>query len=352
MNTNRFTALDSWRGIAACMVALFHVRAFSHVEELDLVRHAYLFVDFFFVLSGFVIACNYEQRLAAGFSTARFMLLRFGRLYPLHFAVLMAFWVVELPSAERWSDALAHLFLLNGFGRAEDGLWNAPSWSISTEFFTYLAFALAVSLSRGRLAGILAVALAASPVIILFAKGDMSATGKLGMIRCVYGFAAGVTAWHIFRRFEPRIPAGTSAEVLAALGVLLFVSMSGKSAWSITAPAVYLAAVLVFARQKGAVSAMLGRRPLLFLGAVSYSIYMVHYFIARRTAAWLMWGKAHGIGALDYLGVNRWAGDLLILGYLALVIAVSAASYRLIEMPFREAFRRLAQRLTPAVAPA
>lgn len=54
-------------------------------------RNAYLFVDFFFVLSGFVIASTYQERIAGGFSVWRFMLLRLGRLYPLHIAVLVAF---------------------------------------------------------------------------------------------------------------------------------------------------------------------------------------------------------------------------------------------------------------------
>jgi len=75
MGGNRFTALDGWRGIAACMVVLFHVRAPSHVSELALVRNSFLFVDFFFVLSGFVIAATYAERLAGGLGIGRFMLL-------------------------------------------------------------------------------------------------------------------------------------------------------------------------------------------------------------------------------------------------------------------------------------
>jgi peptidoglycan/LPS O-acetylase OafA/YrhL len=78
----RFAALDSWRGLAACLVALHHLSRSmdSHVNALGLIPNSYLFVDFFFVLSGFVIAANYEQRLAEGFSVWRFALLRFGRL--------------------------------------------------------------------------------------------------------------------------------------------------------------------------------------------------------------------------------------------------------------------------------
>ena len=55
----RFRALDSWRGIAACLVALYHLDAYSHLFDVPFLRNSYLMVDFFFVLSGFVIAANY-----------------------------------------------------------------------------------------------------------------------------------------------------------------------------------------------------------------------------------------------------------------------------------------------------
>lgn len=67
----RFAVLDSWRGLAACMVALFHLRVPSHLDGAALVRNASLFVDFFFVLSGFVITASYAQRLAGGFGIWR-----------------------------------------------------------------------------------------------------------------------------------------------------------------------------------------------------------------------------------------------------------------------------------------
>src|SRR5438045_8537170 len=92
----RFVVLDSWRGIAACLVALFHLDAYSHLYDVPFLRNSWLFVDFFFVLSGFVIAANYQQRLLEGFGIGRFLLLRLGRLYPLPFAMLALVIAVEL----------------------------------------------------------------------------------------------------------------------------------------------------------------------------------------------------------------------------------------------------------------
>src|SRR5467141_5130938 len=97
----RFVVLDSWRGIAACLVALFHLEAYSHLVHSHLhgvpfLSNSWLFVDFFFVLSGFVIAANYQQRLLDGFGVGRFLFLRLGRLYPLHFTMLALFIGCEL----------------------------------------------------------------------------------------------------------------------------------------------------------------------------------------------------------------------------------------------------------------
>jgi peptidoglycan/LPS O-acetylase OafA/YrhL len=353
MGETRFTVLDSWRGIAACMVALMHVSAYSHIEQLALVRNAYLFVDFFFVLSGFVIASTYQDRIAGGFSVGRFMLLRLGRLYPLHIAVLAAFWAYDFPSADRAGTAFSHLLLVHSLGEVQPTLWNVPSWSISTELFVYLAFALAVSGTRGKMERFLALTLVALPIVIYVINGDMSATHRVGLIRCLYGFAAGAAAWHVFRRFPDRLPSSTAAEAWVVVAVLVFVMGFGRHPLSIAAPAVFAATVLVFARQAGTVSRILARGPFLFLGTISYSIYMTHYFIARRSVELVAFAKAQGVPFFDALGADRWAGDVALVVYLIVVIAVSAATYRSIEAPCREWIRRVAQRRSgPARAPA
>jgi peptidoglycan/LPS O-acetylase OafA/YrhL len=149
--------LDSWRGIAACMVALFHLEANSHIEDLAFVRNSWLFVDFFFVLSGFVIAANYQRRLLDGFGFWRFVLLRFGRLYPLHLFVLAVFLGLKAIQAQvpvlssvarnqpfglRDSPVAiaANLLLVHSMGVLDFLSFNILSWSVSTEFWAYIAF--------------------------------------------------------------------------------------------------------------------------------------------------------------------------------------------------------------------
>jgi len=93
---HRFAVLDGWRGIAALCVALYHFPVYSHIEFSGFVHGAYLFVDFFFVLSGFVIAYVYADRLQRWDDVTEFIVRRFGRLWPLHVATLLFLFAMEL----------------------------------------------------------------------------------------------------------------------------------------------------------------------------------------------------------------------------------------------------------------
>jgi peptidoglycan/LPS O-acetylase OafA/YrhL len=85
-----YLALDSLRAICATLVVFYHFEGVTIIGSVPFVRNAFLFVDFFFVLSGFVIASSYAERVAAGLPIPKFMFLRLGRLYPLHAIVLLA----------------------------------------------------------------------------------------------------------------------------------------------------------------------------------------------------------------------------------------------------------------------
>src|SRR6266852_4035558 len=255
----RFDALDIWRGIAACLVALYHLRPSlnSHFTDLPLLLNSYLFVDFFFVLSGFVIAANYEQRLAEGFSLWRFALLRFGRLYPLHVAVLGFCIVLHLAHAlsgigtvsafERpfWSPdtIVANLLLVHSLHLFPFPTWNWPSWSISTEFYTYLLFGLALAFAKRRIVMLIIPVIVAAAIALWILVDDMDTTFDWGLIRCIFGFAIGVLAWHAHRAAWLR--SGTALELAALALIVAFVCSAGRTRLSLAAPAVFAPAVLV-----------------------------------------------------------------------------------------------------------
>ena len=89
--TEKILYLESLRGIAAVMVAVSHFRIDSFIYQNQFIGNSYLWVDFFFVLSGFVIALNYQYKIKNFQSLFAFQAKRFIRLYPLHLILLFMF---------------------------------------------------------------------------------------------------------------------------------------------------------------------------------------------------------------------------------------------------------------------
>ncbi len=366
----RFVVLDSWRGIAACLVALFHLDAYSHLYGVPFLRNSWLFVDFFFVLSGFVIAANYQQRLLDGFGVGRFLFLRLGRLYPLHFVMLVLFISWELTKVirrillpelspvavfstprEAPDTILANLLLIQSLHVYDFLTWNVASWSISTEFYTYTVFAACLVGLRKHAWVALLFAMIGGPVLIaILSERNMDTHYDWGIIRCVYGFAAGAISWNIYGKWNEKLRKRLSGSLVewGALGlVVVFVSVAGTSLLSIAAPYVFALVVLVFAFEAGTASAILRLRPLVFLGTISYSIYMTHVFIAKRMLdAGIQLDKRWHIDLFTqreingqdtlFFGTQLWHGDIAYLVYMAMIITMSYFTYRWIEKPGRE----------------
>lgn len=377
MNANRFEALDSWRGVCACMVAVFHFTAVSHLSSWGLVQHAYLFVDFFFVLSGFVITLNYRQRLAEGFGFGRFMLLRFGRVYPLHFVTLLLF--IPIVSVKDgigpnlWRAIVTNALLLHGLG-VNDALWlNFPSWSISTEFAAYAVFALVVMrLGTGLLPWTLPILL--GPLLLgLVAPNGMDSTYDYGLVRCLYGFALGVVCVDLRERLpvlQLRIGQSidTLIEVAAVTGAIVYVSLAGSDLFlAVLTPILFAAMLLVFAREAGAVSRLMTTKPLLVVGMLSYSIYMVHALVRavsraiamvlERAMDWHLFidtGVADNGEPIRVLSIDGslWAGDALQIAMLLATIGLAMLTYRYVEEPGRQWSRRLARNRSAIIEPA
>lgn len=368
----RYRALDSWRGLCALLVVVFHLNQAVNWSLLDApaIRNFDLFVDFFFVLSGFVIATAYEDRLKQGYGIVPYMLRRFGRLYPLHLAMLAAMLVfafTRVPLSEfslravfdggifDFSAIFTNLLLLHGIGAENHLTWNYPSWSISAEFYTYLIFALIWALMAKRaLAIAVALAIVCPVLIVAFPEPSLSV---MTLARCVFGFAAGVLVQHLHRRIGPApralndAPAATTAELCAVGLCAAFIGFSDGQIW--LAPFVFAAVVFVFGFEAGWLSRLLRTPPFLALGDYSYSIYMTHavlIFFGWRAVAvmeerlgWHVSSSPAG-DERQLWGSSPLAGDAVMLGMLALVIAVSALTYAAIEKPGREWGRVASQR--------
>ncbi|WP_275783244.1 acyltransferase family protein [Pararhizobium gei] len=381
----RFSVLDSWRGICALLVAMMHFPASGPLSESLIIRHAYLFVDYFFVLSGFVIAHRYRESLSSGVDYLRFGISRVGRIYPLHFAVLMVFLVFELlrltvpalrgegpaPFSEGNSipELINSLLMLNGTGVDSRPTWNSPSWSISAEIWTYLIFGLAVMiLGRRHWIVLVAVVIAGMAAIHAWSPTTIDTTWHLGLLRCLYGFSLGALLYHwlgktlVAGHGRARAAArpshvATLAEVFTLAGVLAFVSVAGRGPANIFAPFVFALSICVFSYQGGLVSRVLNRPAFLWLGTLSYGIYMVHIFVQSRminvasvlekiTGMPLVGSFRIGDEAFFGFGVQGpVVGTVVTLTMIAAVIATALVAHFLVERPGIRLSRALAARL-------
>ncbi|CAA0088315.1 Uncharacterised protein [Starkeya nomas] len=376
VSSERFDALDSWRGLCAIMVVIYHYIYVVRVDVLHstLVANSYLFVDFFFVLSGFVVCHAYRSRIGDARQAGGFLLRRVGRLWPLHltvlFALMLAVMAINLGGRHpeqlmieagtgnySMRALLLNAALLNSMG-FYGVAWNGPAWSIGAEFYTYTLFAAVLLLAGARRLPMVAalLSLAAMGAVLAVAPTYMNVTADFGFLRCIAGFFAGVVAWHAHRRWrDRRLPAAGLWEAASVVAIGLFIVAAGTGPdqvhpWSVAAPLVFAAAILVFAREKGTLSALMRTAPLAALGRWSYSIYLIHMplLIVLGYGIWL-YGDVAGIAMrqpVEVLGYEKQLYDLggpgaalaVLAVFTGLVVALAALSYRLVEAPWRDRF--------------
>lgn len=304
-------------------------------------------VDLFFVLSGYVIYANYGTRLHNLKDICRFQFLRVGRLYPVHLTVLAAFFVAEiaksiaqsrfglqfgLPPFAHFTPAntLANLTLTQALG-LNAGLVsiNGPSWSISTELYTYLLFALITAyLSLYRVT--IYIGTAAIALVLLACANTAFLDLHSDLLRCLTGFFLGcLVAVYSAKISHKKLPAiyRESAIVL----FLAFLCLKQEQG-SLLALAIYpLSAVLIFTTLhsgNGLGKKLLLSTPVITLGALSYSLYMWHYLI--------IWSvdnlTPHLASRLPTSGVLH-AGQYA--AVIVITLLVSYFSYRFIEQAWR-----------------
>ncbi|TCU11984.1 acyltransferase family protein [Rhizobium laguerreae] len=370
MQVKRYVALDSWRGVAALSVVAFHFRTTAGFDGVAIFNGMYMFVDFFFVLSGFVIYSSYGAKLRNGYGILRFMWLRVGRVYPLHIAILIGFIALQMlivyprtgdwfpAPTETWGTILANILLVQSLNLYDFLTWNEPSWSISVEFFTYILFAVAIT-GAGRLQWLLClVVLCVAPAFLFFfnAGKNLDTTATYGLVRCIYGFSSGVVAYELYshlsrlRGFLEKNPlCGSTTEFAIVMLIAAFIATANTSPLSLLAPILFGASVIIFAAEAGIFSKLMLCRPLVFLGAISYSIYMVHMLVISwwlelfRAALFKIGGRKlfetvdHFARSYVFLAERNYPGLALML---LVVVAVSATTYVFIEKPSREWSRR------------
>ena len=338
--------MDSLRGVCAILVLMFHMPVASHWRDWPLIQHGYLFVDYFFVLSGFVIAHAYAQRLKTSRDAGRFMVRRLGRVWPLHVLMLACFIGLELLrllthfdlappfTRDRSIESIfTNLLLIQAWHVHPYLTWNGPSWTLSAEVACYLIFAGLVLLAPRRFRWIGAVlAVIGAVMVVMFARRWMNTTFDFAVPRAVYGFFLGCLLQGVWTRI-PRLKAGaaTVLEIAAVLACCLFVAWA-QGPVTVLVTLVFVAVVWVFAGEDGRLSKLLDHPALVTLGRWSFAIYMVHMFvltvmmILARKLDWVPNGRRIDFGSV-------WLNDLFAVAIFALIVGLAVLAHNLVERP-------------------
>ena len=350
-------ALTGVRGIAAWAVVLYHIRlSLDWVPQgtIDVLAKGYLAVDFFFLLSGFVIWMTWGTRLREGGWSAApaFLKKRIARIWPLHLVILASGIALALllaatgrhaPREFPFAELPLHILLVQNWGFTDALAWNDPAWSISAELGAYLAFpalALAIDWRRVPSSGVIA-AIAALFVLLASVFAWNGASGlntdiaRLGLIRCVLEFAAGTAIGALWVRWRaaPNVPAIMAAVVALSLAAA---TIAGLLPEALGAPPAFAAALLMLALTSNARGNPLDNRVLQYLGEISYATYLGHF---------LLWFAFK----LAFVSDANAVPPALVALYLALVLASSIALYHLVERPAQCAINGWSpRRLDPA----
>ncbi|MCF0055779.1 acyltransferase [Dyadobacter sp. CY356] len=346
-----------FRGIFASLVFLFHLGPFAETPLLNnsFVENSDMFVDFFFVLSGFVIAYSYQA--IADFQALKiFLTKRIYRIYPLHLVMLLAFVVMEIAKnllnpyvkvnnldnqANTIYTFFTSLFLINStpIPGVKDVSWNIPSWSISAEMIAYVVFAIVVlfihtsnQISRRNFYYLLVVIASVSGLWFVSESFQINYSFNYGFLRGILGFFTGVLCFNLFNatNIEVRkLPAYlfTIGEIIT-LTLIIICICNGQALkpLGVIFEVLFFACIFVFSFEKGLISSGLKNIGLLKkLGQYSYSIYMTHAFLI----------SIFNVLFIRIIKLPPTSYSWLFLLNFILIYFVSAWTYKHIEMRFQ-----------------
>ena len=365
MTRRDIRALTGIRGVAAIGVATYHAFAGTRVfgPITSLIDHAYLAVDLFFVLSGFVMMLTYGERFRARVRAGDmrdFLGKRVARIYPLYAFVTAIILVAEFSGLARIArpglfGLVANVLLVQAWGLGVGISVCGAAWSISTEFAAYLVFPLLSRASaRGRaacvmlgiVASLLLVLVATRPSAVLWEASP--ASGRNGpldvfigatifpLLRCFGGFTLGVLA---FVAWPSRAAAPLRATGAADLVLVIVLALLARTDADVLIVLCFPILVIALAAENSLAARALASPPVHWLGIVSYSVYLLH-----QPLQYALTGSMGGL-----LGGAPHAFTLARLLVLLVVVGLAAPCFYGIERPGRVWLRRMTGKPAPPI---
>ncbi|MBY5946453.1 acyltransferase family protein [Photobacterium rosenbergii] len=360
----RFESLDAFRGLCAISVVVFHMHLVGSITELSFFRGSAIFVEFFFVLSGFVLAHGYGFRNDLMFKP--FVKARFFRLFPLHIFMLGVMIVLEFGKLFAYkfagfsfnnepftgpgavSEIIPNLLLLQSWTPFTNPLtFNYPSWSISVEFYMYILLFISICLFKGRKG----LGWALVSLIMLYGIFVDSDTLTKEVFRGLSCFFGGAFMYTFYRKIEHLKLSFSFASIIEILSIFLvvYVVSSDFENRTICAIAMFFIIVTIFAFDSGVISYLLKKKPFQTAGKLSYSIYMIHAaFLFCLTSSVMVLQKVTGIemapmiNGMRFLTIgDAWMNNILVFFIVGLVILASTFTYNFIELKGQQIGKRL-----------
>lgn len=345
-------SLTSLRFIFALMVFGTHCYVINPFFDTHFFKEGFVGVSFFFVLSGFIIAYNYQKRLTDHPETRKsFWVARFARVYPLHWltlamAVLLGGYVAATGPTDWWEHFLSSFFLVQSYIPQADYYFsfNSPSWSLCSEQLFYVLFPLIVPFANSarRLSYLFAACAILVPIGMYLTPVELiKGYWYVNPIARLPDFMLGMLIYQAYRRLEYRNVTylqGTVMEVLAmAVFALFFFGAEGVDKVYRYSCYYWLPVsciLLVFSLQKGAISRALSNKYMIIGGEISYSFYLLHLLVILTYERWQT--------------ACNWqiAWQIVIPILLGMTILLSLASYYFFEKPMNRSIKTIFKRIS------
>lgn len=326
--STHFAGLDGLRGVAAGFVVLYHVLLPLSFKGDP---HGYLAVDFFFMLSGFVVANAYQGRLCGAMTFREFVMIRLLRLYPLFVLGMGMGLVVSIIKAITTHSFSVGAFvqptimalLILPFGQYQHATlafpFNGPAWSLFYEFVINFVFAASVKFLTNKVLSFIVCVSAVVLAIQIYIYGSaFQGAGltayDLALARVTFSFFAGVGLFRLFTTYGIRnIRLGyLAAGFVLALILLSPVSLDGRIfdplAIMIGFPIVML--LSIWDEPSGFI-----RKFSLKVGALSYPIYITHFPVVRIFQTFAENHHLKGLSLVLMIMVE--VGTVLVVGWIA-----------------------------------